>query len=383
MAGKAATEEVTTSTAAAQKGKKSQEGSASEPVLDLNSILRGKKVRTVTGEAEVAECYSLVVRVLDKSKQPGFDLRSGIITVVPKSHTMHAAVTALVEYVLMPPPRGMDALQDICTNMLRRVAVDNQENGRREFTSKNVACCLGVHPVELGLWSTLDLNHEHGVALAATLAKQTDKAPAQYQFKHLSFQEGLYAEHLLLLVTSLTPPHGSGWHGWATDKSAAEFLNNRYMNNTCRIAAGHLGGLLAAQRARWSFRDYPLSDCGRSALSFITTENKNVEAINLSRNGVSYEDAAGLALMINTCPALHALNLSENELNKLVEVNCGCFELLPIPLVALSVHARIGCPCLSWPDFLLPTAPSRGILLEGEVLELVMRGGAMSVLLVL
>ena len=66
-----------------------------EPVLDLNSILRGKKVRVVTGEDDVAEAYSLVVRVLDKSKQQGFDLRSGIVAVVPKSHTMHAIVTAL------------------------------------------------------------------------------------------------------------------------------------------------------------------------------------------------------------------------------------------------------------------------------------------------
>ena len=83
------------------------------------------------------------------------------------------------------------------------------------------------------------------VALTATLAKQTDRAPAQYQFKHLSFQEGLYAEHLLMLVTSLAPPQGQGWQGWASDQLAANFLNNRYMNNTCRIAAGFLGGLLA------------------------------------------------------------------------------------------------------------------------------------------
>ena len=29
---------------------------------------------------------------------------AGIVAVVPKSHTMHAPVTALVEYVLAPPP---------------------------------------------------------------------------------------------------------------------------------------------------------------------------------------------------------------------------------------------------------------------------------------
>ena len=220
-------------------------------VMDLNSILRGKKVRVVNGEEEVADCYALCVRVLSKSKTPGFDMRTGIVAVVPKSHAMHTVVTALVEYVLMPPTQTEAALNDVCKNMLRRVAVNNQENGRREFTSKNVACVLGLNPDELGLWSRLDLNDEYGVALAATLAKQTDKAPAQYQFKHLSFQEGLYAEYLLITVTSLAPPQGPGWHGWVNDAAASQFLNNRYMNNTCRIASGYLGGLLARQRRKW------------------------------------------------------------------------------------------------------------------------------------
>ena len=100
---------------------------------------------------------------------------------------MHAIVTALVEYVLAP--LGMnEASLEIGKKMLRHVAVDNQENGRREFTSKNVACALGASPEELGLWSRLDLDYDHGET-TATLAKQSDKAPAQYQFKHLSFQE--------------------------------------------------------------------------------------------------------------------------------------------------------------------------------------------------
>ena len=100
-------------------------------------------MRVVTGEDDVAEAYSLVVRVLDKSKQAGFDLRSGIVAVVPKSHTMHAIVTALVEYVLAPMAINEASLFEIGKKMLRHVAVDNQENGRREFTSKHVACALG------------------------------------------------------------------------------------------------------------------------------------------------------------------------------------------------------------------------------------------------
>ena len=93
------------------KGKKGQ--NKDEPMIDLNSILRGKKVRVVVGADDVAECYSLIVRVLDKSKQPSFDLRSGIVAVVPKSHVLHGVVTAFVEYVLTPPSRSEQAWQDV------------------------------------------------------------------------------------------------------------------------------------------------------------------------------------------------------------------------------------------------------------------------------
>ena len=90
-------------------------------------------------------------------------------------------------------------------------------------------------------------------------------------------QEGLYAEYLLMMITSLQAP-GPGWAGWHTDTAAAEFLNNRYMNNTCRIAAGHLGSLLARQRAHWDFRKAQLTPNGRSALWFITDDNDKIES---------------------------------------------------------------------------------------------------------
>ena len=38
------------------------------------------------------------------------------------------------------------------------------------------------------------------------------------------------------------------------------------MNNTCRIASGYLGALLARQRPTWDFHDEPLTENGRSAL---------------------------------------------------------------------------------------------------------------------
>ena len=309
------------------KAKASKVKESDGPVMDLNSILRGKKVRVITGEEEVADCYALCVRVLSKSKTPGFDMRTGIVAVVPKSHPMHMIVTALVEYVLMPPPMNESQLNATAKGMVRRVAVDNQENGRREFTSKDVACCLGTHPDELGLWSRLELDDDHGIALVATLAKQTDKAPAQFQFKHLSFQEGLYAEYLLMTVTSLAPPNGPGWPGWANDASASKFLNNRYMNNTCRIASGYLGGLLALQRKVWDFREHPLTDNGRSALWFVMDTNPEIEQLVVAQNEVGYDDVPGMARMLGTCPKLQMLDLSQNDMHKLVEYHSSWHRL--------------------------------------------------------
>ena len=235
---------------------------------------------------------------------------------------MYAPVLAMSEYVLAPAATDENELVATGERMLRAVAVSNQEAGRREFTSVQVACVLGGIPEQLGLWTRLDLDHILGVALTATLAKQTDKAPAQYQFKHLSFQEGLYAKHLLDIVShglkgmnvsstadrSVSPdvpppplspksaattqdkaaapadaknsePSRSGWVGWRTDQSAAAFLNNRYMANTCRIASGHLGSLLAQQRGRWDFSAAPLDPIGRQSLWYICLDNSHVEEI--------------------------------------------------------------------------------------------------------
>ena len=56
----------------------------------------------------------------------------------------------------------------------------------------------------------LHMNKEDaGLPLVKTLEAQTELAPAQYQFKHLSFQEGLFAQHLLIQAEA-------GWSGWAT-----------------------------------------------------------------------------------------------------------------------------------------------------------------------
>ena len=92
------------------------------------------------------------------------------------------------------------------------------------------------------------------------------------------------------------------------------------MNNTCRIAAGHLGGLLAKQRAHWDFREFPLTPNGRAALWFITDENDVVESINVAQNEVGSDDVPGLSRTIATCRTLRTLDLSDNDLVKLTVI---------------------------------------------------------------
>ena len=145
--------------------------------------------------------------------------------------------------------------------------------------------------------------------LTKTLEAQTELAPAQYQFKHLSFQEGLFAQHLLIQAEA-------GWEGWETDEMASEFLNNPFMNNTCRIAAGYLGSRLAKKRPLWDFSaaSTRLTEVGLQALWLICENNETLKTLNLSGNGVGQrnEDSAGLARMLGTSTALSALDLSKN-----------------------------------------------------------------------
>ena len=198
--------------------------------------------------------------------------------------------------------------------MLRQVAVANQEAGRREFASGHVSKALlidQVNPEGMTLW--LHLNKEEaGIPLTKTLEAQTEVAPAQYQFKHLSFQEGLFAQHLLMMAEV-------GWEGWENDEAAAAFLNNPFMNNTCRIAAGYLGTRLAAKRPEWSFSgaDAKLSEVGLMALWLICERNTKLKSLELEGNrvGAVKDDAPGLSRMLATSTALETLRLGKNQVD--------------------------------------------------------------------
>jgi hypothetical protein len=197
------------------KAKKETKDSKGQPTLNLAGAV-AQKLEPLKGDENVTGCYTVAVRILDKVRA-GDNLRDSIQRYVPEGNKLRPWVKAIVEAALEPPTL---AAQNTGLRMLRRIAIANQEAGRREFSSKDVAVALGAHGDELILWLRLEQNAEYGVALIKQLEAQTDHLPAQYQFKHLSFQEGLFAEHLLHVVEDPT------WLGWENDVVAASFLNN-------------------------------------------------------------------------------------------------------------------------------------------------------------
>ena len=93
------------------------------------------------------------------------------------------------------------------------------------------------------------------------------------------------------------------------------------MNNTCRIAAGHLGTRLAAGRPVWNFSNATarLSEVGLSALWLICEKNVTLRSLELHGNGVGsvVNDAIGISRMLFTSKALETLRLGSNQLGQL------------------------------------------------------------------
>ena len=275
----------------------------------------------------VYRCVAKILHLLAQGRQGLSELKQQYL---PKDKRLRPLISKMLDNVSggkLPKSK----LEAAGLNMLRLVAVDNQRNGRREFSSLHVAnsLALGGGDVELPLWLRLDAE-DAGVTLIKTLEGMTDGAPAMYQFKHLSFQEGLFARNLLGMVDK------QQWKGWQNDGTAAEFLNNAYMNNVCRIAAGELGKRLATLRPEWDFGTAAanrLSWVGKTALWNLLKSNAFIVSVNLSRNDVGPGpsgsevdmDAKGLGVLFSTCKALQKCDLSFNRLGQFTSRQLGHF----------------------------------------------------------
>ena len=113
---------------------------------------------------------------------------------------------------------------------------------RREFDGGHVRAALEAHPEQLRLWNTLRSSKE-GLPLVKTLS-EGEGEDAQYQFKHLSFQEGMYVQHVI---------EDREWDGWSSEAKAMDFLSDAFNANVCKIGGAQLGEALAERRPEWSF----------------------------------------------------------------------------------------------------------------------------------
>ena len=83
----------------------------------------------------------------------GGKLRAKLHAFVPKGHRLRPPVVSLVEGALKPKTAAQCG---VGLDMLRRVAVANQLEGRREFSARHVVDALEGHPKEMMLWLSLN-----------------------------------------------------------------------------------------------------------------------------------------------------------------------------------------------------------------------------------
>ena len=119
---------------------------------------------------------------------------------------------------------ALEVMQRIATaNMLAAKGV------QREFTSDDVVAALDAEG--MAVWEKLAAA-DGSRPLLKTLEQETTSSPAIYQFRHLSFQEALFAKGLLVDGAA------AEWAGWQDDSAAAKSLKDPSLRNALRIGGG-------------------------------------------------------------------------------------------------------------------------------------------------
>ena len=147
--------------------------------------------------------------------------------------------------------------------VMQHIATANmvaQGGMRREFTSDDLREALGDEGV--AVWEGLTAV-DGSVPLVKTLEQKTVSTPAIYQFRHLSFQEALFASQLIR-------GGAATWAGWQDDYAAANSLKEPSLRNALRIGGGALGSALGRERNKWDFTKKELGKGDQAALRALT-----------------------------------------------------------------------------------------------------------------
>jgi len=138
---------------------------------------------------------------------------------------------AAISQLLASRSAGDESLVALSRFVLSRVAVANHLATRREFTSTNVEEVLQDHPEALSHWRAL-ASSERGVPLVKIVDNAGDGREVVYQFRHLSFQEALFA---LALV--------SGEATWKPEDPSS-VTKDLFFRNTLKIGGRPLAEVL-------------------------------------------------------------------------------------------------------------------------------------------
>ena len=192
--------------------------------------------------------------------------------------------------------------------VMRRIAVVNMEAEERVFTTK----ALAKHPGAWAAWEML-LDKRSERPLIKTLEVEADDRPGLFQFKHISFQEALYATELS--ASALT------WSG----REVERFLTNPFMLNTCRIGGSPLLSSMAnrVDSAR-NLLGKGVSVEAALELAKVSKE-KNISLcgikpgqrqVDLSSKGLTHADAILIAAYVamRLLRSLELLNLGGNQI---------------------------------------------------------------------
>lgn len=191
----------------------------------------------------------------------------------------------------------------LAKDLIGAIAIGNQQARRRDFSSSEADASLGSSADLQQLWQSL-VSRGTSIPLLKLVAASSARQAAQYQFVHLSIQEGLYAADLLQNVY--------GWEGWKDDASASAFLNEQFNQNVCRVGSTALGEALAERGDSWHFEKENgsgLTAAGRRSLLPLLTGNTLLRGLSLTGSVIDASEGAALGECLRSTRSLTDLSL--------------------------------------------------------------------------
>ena len=286
-------------------------------------------------EHEVDRVYGCVAKILTLLAQGRQGLSELKEAYLPKDKRLRPLISKMLDNVTKDGVGGGGAraggaggahgkqqpskLETAGLNMLRLVAVDNQKQRPARVHSTHVANALVTGGRRCGATAVAAARLRGGWRDARS--RRSSRSPTRRP-PCTSSSTSPSRRGFSLATCSVRSTRSSG-RGGKTDATAAEFLNNAYMNNVCRIAAGELGKRLAKLRPVWSFTGSArLGWVGKAALWSIVMGNELIESLDVSGSEVgpgqggaeADVDSNGLSVLFASCTNLHTVKLAFNNL---------------------------------------------------------------------